>query len=160
MSMRISKKREPVYYFAYGSNMDPVVMIKRGIEYQKRLLGILYEYELLFNKLARKDSLIGYANINYAPNKVTEGALYIIDERGLKKLDKYEGFPDHYDKYIGTIHTKKIGSVEAYVYVAQMDKTSDNLLPTKEYLSHLLAGKDLFSTPYYEQLKNVKTIDG
>lgn len=157
--MMNSEKTEKIYYFAYGSNIDPIVMLERGIRYHERIPGILLGYGLRFNKLARKDSDIGYASIVESLKENTEGALYIIEEDGLKKLDRYEGYPDHYDKYIGNIQTSKLGSMDAFVYVAQKEKTKKDLFPTKEYLSHILAGKDLFSKTYYEQLKRTKTIE-
>ena len=153
------KDIEEIYYFAYGSNIDPMVMLERGIKYQKRVLGILYGYGLRFNKLAKKDAGVGYANIVRSPKENTEGALYIIDKKGLKRLDMYEGYPAHYDKYIGSIHTKTIGLVDTFVYAAQKDKTKKNLFPTRDYLSHLLAGKDILSSSYYEQLKQTRTIE-
>lgn len=157
----MNKKKNPdeIYYFSYGTNIDPMVMLQRGIKYQKRMAGILYGYGLRFNKIAKKGKNIGYASIVKSPTENIEGAFYIIDKEGLKKLDIYEGYPNHYDKYIGTIKTDLMGSVDAFVYVAQEEMTKEGLYPSKDYLSHILAGKDLFSKQYYNQLTKIKTLE-
>lgn len=85
-----------VYYFAYGSDMDANRMRERDVNFSWRRRDILKGYRLVFNKRARDNPKAGYANIVPDNECIVEGALYEIDEEGLNKLDKYEGFQKHY----------------------------------------------------------------
>ena len=77
-----------------------------------------------------------------------EGIVYQFDE--IHKLDKYEGYPNHYDRKLMTI---SIGGepTEAWVYFAQEDRIAEGLMPSKEYLEHLLQGKEYLSEAYFFQ---------
>jgi hypothetical protein len=38
-------------------------------------------------------------------------------------------------------------------------KVGDGIQPTREYLDHLLAGKDLLPASYWEKLRRTQTLD-
>ena len=48
-------------------------------------------------------------------------------------------------------------TVEAITYVALL--TGEDLRPTRAYLGHLLAGKDLLPAEYFQQLSETLTLD-
>ncbi|OLD05473.1 MAG: hypothetical protein AUJ07_01495 [Crenarchaeota archaeon 13_1_40CM_3_53_5] len=48
--------------------------------------------------------------------------------------------------------------VEATVYVAQPSKVKEGLRPTRKYINHLLAGRDILSPSYYRKLEGLKTL--
>ncbi len=48
-------------------------------------------------------------------------------------------------------------AVEAITYVALL--TGEDLRPTREYLSHLLAGRDLLPADYFRRLSETPTLD-
>ena len=48
-------------------------------------------------------------------------------------------------------------TVEAVTYVAVL--TAEGLRPTRAYLGHLLAGKDLLPPDYLQQLSGTPTLD-
>ena len=148
-----------VKYFAYGSNMNIVRMRERGIRFSKREWAVLEGYRLVFNKIASRNRMEGYANIVEDRGNYVEGILYDIADEDLKKLDKYEGYPQHYDRKKLKVRLVNGETVKAVVYVAQQEMTSDELKPSKDYLNHLLKGCDLLSKKYCEKLKNVETID-
>ncbi len=145
-------------YFAYGSNMDPERMKKRGIRFSQRRWGVLRGWKLVFNKRASKNPEEGYANIIPWEGEFVEGILYTIPEEDIKILDRYEGFPDHYYRKELWIELKDGTKVKAQVYIAREDKTASGLKPSKEYLSHLLKGCDLLSKEYCERLKRQETL--
>lgn len=147
-----------IKYFAYGSNMDPDRMRERGVNFLSRKKGILHGWRLEFNKVASDNQKKGYANIVEDRNSTVEGCLYEIEENDLKRLDKYEGFPDHYNRYEIEVETPE-GKVRAITYIAHPNKIKEGLKPDNDYLEHLLKGKDCLSDKYFEKLKAIKTLD-
>lgn len=137
--------------------MDELQMQEREVTYISRQLAILKDYRLIFNKKALKGNFT-FANIVKDNNDSVEGILYEICEVGIEKLDKYEGYPSNYikEEIMVTAGDKNISAV---VYIAHKDKIVENLLPKREYLDHILAGKDLLSQEYFQRLKNIKTLD-
>jgi len=92
-------------------------------------------------------------------NAVVEGALYDISDSDMSKLDKYEGFPNHYDRIKVKVETD-LGKVDnAVTYIAKPDKTAEGLKPNKCYLDHLLVAKDILSENYYRRLTEWETLD-
>ncbi len=146
-------------YFAYGSNMDPDRMKKRGILFSKREHAILKGFRLEFNKIVLKNLNEGKANIVKDNKESVEGVLYEIEEDDLRKLDKFEGYPTHYRREDVNVILDSGEIVKATTYIAQSNMTRGGLKPTKKYLSHLLKGCDLLSKEYCEKLKRVETLD-
>ena len=143
-------------YFAYGSNMDFKRLKDRGISFEFIGLGILENYELQFNKIAKNKTGIGYANVVKKQGSKVEGLLFSVDN--IQNLDRFEGFPEHYLKEnLSIYHLNK--RIEATVYVAAPDKICPNLMPEKAYLNRLLAAKEYLSQEYFDFLESTKTID-
>ena len=143
-------------YFAYGSNMDPGRMRLRGICFSSRTKAILRDWVLVFNKIKKDSSSVGYANIEPAPNACVEGILYEVAD--ICKLDPFEGVPTHYKR--STLNIEVDGGLStAEVYIAVPQKTLPGLKPTKDYLAHLIAGSDLLSADYAAKLKETPTVD-
>lgn len=83
-----------------------------------------------------------------------EGILYEIQDPDIKKLDRCEGYPNHYDRIRARVKLDDGKEVEAITYIARPDKVREGLKPSKEYLDHLLKGCDLLSEEYCEMLRN------
>lgn len=88
-----------------------------------------------------------------------EGVLYEIEDSGISKLDKYEGYPDHYGRRSVKVQLDDGQEVEAITYVANSDKIRDGLKPSNKYLSHLLKGCDLLPKEYYKRLMELETLN-
>ncbi len=146
-------------YFAYGSNMNPNRMKEREISFTERKHAILKRWRLKFNKLASGKYNEGYANIEKDNGSVVEGILYTRKDKDIKKLDKYEGYPNHYKKQKERVKSENFEEVEAITYVATTDKVEEGLKPSKSYLNHLLKGCDLLSKKYCEKLEKWKTLN-
>ena len=146
-------------YFAYGSNMDVQRMKNRRIGFSKRCHAILPGYRLDFNKIASSDPREGYANIVVDRSHCVEGVLYDIDDADLTKLDYFEGYPEHYDRTTIKVRPDNRSEVEATIYIAQSNRTKKGLKPSRKYLSHLLAAKDILSKEYYKRLEAWQTLD-
>ena len=143
-----------IHYFAYGSNMSEERFTDRRIISHVRQKGILKDYELVFNKKSYNKDLV-YANIEYKEGEEIEGILYEIDEKDLKRLDKFEAYPKQYNRKLMDIITNE-GKVPAWVYIAQKEWVVEGLKPTKEYMDYLLDGKEFLSEEYFEKLKKIE----
>lgn len=144
-------------YFAYGSNMDKERMLERELNFTSRQFAKLYGYKLMFNKISKKQGMV--SNIEQSNSDFIEGVLYEFPDSDISKLDKAEGYPNHYDRIKVTLVTKDGTQTEATTYIAKQDKIVNGLHPTKKYLKHLLAGKDILSKEYFDKLSNTQTSD-
>ena len=95
-------------YFAYGSNLNHHQMKNIrcvGSKYLKTIF--LKDYKLLFchpNKLNK----FGYANIAKKKGSRVPGAIWEITKKHEKILDRYEEFPNSYQKEYFYLNGKKI----------------------------------------------------
>jgi len=148
-----------MYYFAYGSNMNPNRMAARGVSYYSLAPGLLKEYSINFNKKSSGLTGEGYANISKTKYGLVEGILYKIRKGDIYKLDYFERYPAEYSRITLEIELSKIQKVKAFVYIAQPGKIYEGLRPSRIYLNHLLAAKRFLTLQYYEYLYQVETID-
>ena len=90
---------------------------------------------------------------------MVHGTLNQMPEAGLTVLDIWEGVAGgHYKRQTVPVVRADTGeTVEAVTYIAL--KVGEGLRPTREYLEHLLAGKDLLPAAYWEKLKGTPTLD-
>ena len=146
-------------YFAYGSNMDPERMRKRSISFSQRIRAVLKGYRLEFNKVASRNSQEGYANVVKFEKGIVEGVLYEIPDSDLSKLDRFEGYPDHYDRVMIKVELNDGQKLEAIIYIAQPDRIAEGLKPSRDYLDHLLAARDILSESYRTKLEAWQPLD-
>ena len=144
-------------YFAYGSNMDTNRMNERKLNFTSRQFSKLDGYKLVFNKKSDKQGMV--SNIEQSISDFVEGALYEFPDTDISKLDKAEGYPNHYDRMEVTVVTKDGSQTVATTYIAKQDKIVNGLNPTKKYLNHLLAGQDILTKEYFDKLSKTKTCD-
>ncbi len=152
------------WYFAYGSNMNPARLVdgrlqKKGVAIGARIAGRLDGWQLAFNKIARDPPGAGAGNIVVLPGGVVHGTLNEMPDAGLDVLDIWEGVATgHYERCLLPVTRTDTGAtVEAVAYVAL--KVGEGLKPTREYLGHFLAGRDLLPVDYWEWLKATSTLD-
>ena len=152
------------WYFAYGSNMNPARLVdgrlrREGVEIGRRIGGRLDGWQLAFDKVARTSAGAGVGNIVMMSGGTVHGTLNEMPDAGLKVLDVWEGVAGgHYERRTMPVVRADDGkTVDAVTYVAL--KTAAGLRPTREYLDHLLAGRDLLPQQYWEWLKATPTFD-
>lgn len=154
------------WYFAYGSNMDAARLFDErlapeGVPAGERIAGRLDGWRLAFDKRARAPAGAGVGNIVpvAAEGAAVFGTLNWISEAGLAVLDRYEGVAvGHYERRtVAVIRLDDGAAVEAIAYVALL--TGENLRPTRAYLAHLLAGRDLLPAAYVRWLAATETVD-
>jgi gamma-glutamylcyclotransferase len=152
------------WYFAYGSNMSADRLFEKrlkpeGVAMGERVAGRLDGWRLAFNKRAREPAGSGAGNIVVEPGGVVHGTLNLLPAKGFEVLDRHEGVAGgHYERQIVHVVRSDTGAaVEAITYVALL--VADGLRPTRDYLGHLLAGRDLLPEDYCVWLGATATID-
>ena len=97
-----------IYYFAYGSNLNHHQMTNIrciGSKYLKTFF--LKDYKLIFSH-PNKFNKFGYANVIQKKGSKTPGGIWKITKKHEKILDRYEGYPDTYQKEYFYLEEKKI----------------------------------------------------
>ncbi|MBS0550145.1 MAG: gamma-glutamylcyclotransferase [Proteobacteria bacterium] len=152
------------WYFAYGSNMNVARLLdgrlaQKGVAMGARVGGRLDGWQLAFNKVARTPPGAGAGNIVPASKGIVHGTLNALPDAGFDVLDVWEGVAGgHYERRILPVVRADSGeTVEAIAYVAL--KVGEGLKPTREYLGHLLAGRDLLPAEYEAWLAATPTFD-
>jgi len=119
-------------YFAYGSNMDKKQMKERCPDSKPLYVATLPNYKLIFAGWSRLWQG-PVATIQRFQGSKVKGALYEISERDLARLDKYEGYPNFYDRIKVIVFDEDGNAVEAVTYVMKDRETEGQ--PSKEYAS-------------------------
>jgi len=152
------------WYFAYGSNMDRSRLVDerlkpRGVTMGARIGGRLDGWRLTFDKRAREPEGAGAGNIVVAPGAHLYGTLNALPEAGFEVLDDYEGVATgQYRRQLVSVTRCDTGeTVEAITYLAL--RVGEGLRPTRAYLAHLLAARDLLPAGYWERLRATPTLD-
>jgi gamma-glutamylcyclotransferase len=152
------------WYFAYGSNMNPARLVDdrlrpKGVAHGLRVGGRLDGWRLTFDKIARAPKGAGAGNIVVAPGEVVHGTLNEMPSAGLDVLAVWEGVASgHYERRtVPVVRADTGNTVEAITYVALL--VGEGLRPTRDYLSHLLAGRDLLPADYWQRLRATPTLD-
>lgn len=144
-----------ILYFAYGSNMKLEQMESRG-KVISHTTAVLRDHKLVFNKISKRNPSEGFANVIKSSGSVVEGVLYLLDD-DISQLDKSEGVPVHYTKETMTVERADGTTLNALVYIANPDRTADNLLPSKEYVGKLLENKKL-TDGYVKLIREQQTL--
>lgn len=147
------------YYFAYGSNMNPVRVAARIGATRRVLAGVLHDHVLRFDKASRVSG-IAHANVAPAVGERVEGALFELSTpEQIRQMDPFEGYPHEYRRHRLPVVTVE-GAIEAWVYLAAPGTTAEALRPAREYLEHLLAGAPFLSPGYHARLAAVEAVGG
>jgi len=115
-----------IWYFAYGSNLNFSRLKKRIGEWKASHKAILEGYRLTFR---------GFADIEEKDNSRVYGAVYLINEDQLRKLDKYEG-----QKYKKIIVKVKVNEKEIEAIAYYMKEKTKFKRPHPSYLNIILEG--------------------
>ncbi|MDP6505295.1 MAG: gamma-glutamylcyclotransferase family protein [Planctomycetota bacterium] len=149
-------------YFAYGSNLNPRRMKQRGVDFTSRTAALLHDHKLVFDKKALKAGApegAGFANLRPETEVCVEGALYEITEDGAALLDTWERAPDHYFRADIVVCVSET-EVDCFTYMARKEVTATGLLPSRNYLNHILKGRDVLSSEYIRHLESLALLDG
>lgn len=150
-----------MYYFAYGSNMTAKRLTERGIT-PLAIVGVGYidHWRMLFNKKSQKNPEVGFANIEPCWDGRVYGVIYGLRDEDITKLDKFEGFPKHYQRTMLNITWgRHDAGYNCVTYIANRRwTTSKPLLITEEYRKYIDIGmrenlsKEPFANQYMEDV--------
>jgi len=125
----------PVYYFAYGSNLNRADMRVRCPGAKALTAAVLAGWRLTFR---------GVADVEPAAGMTVHGALWRLAPGGLRALDRYEGAPHLYEHRSLAVEAES-GRLEAVTYVMRDDGYLG--LPSPWYFGRIAAGYDDWGLP-------------
>ena len=146
------------WYFAYGSNMDLAQMQERKVSYWDSKRASLADYKLAFNYLA-DGYQAGVADIVKAPGETVEGALYLLDQTGLGRLDFHEGVAKRVYRRATIMVEDELGERIAAITYEVVTKSPRFIPPSKLYVGKIIRGAVAhhLSAVYIAQLKAIPT---
>lgn len=147
-----------LYYIAYGSNLNIEAMKSRCPDAKIFGTGYLDNYCLSF----KGNNGYAYLTVDKEENSKVPVAVWKIEEKDIKALDFYEGYPDLYYKENMIIEVEKEDgkkeSIEAFIYIMNQDITY--AVPSKFYFADCLVGYEDFDFKKIYLLEAVqKSID-
>jgi gamma-glutamylcyclotransferase (GGCT)/AIG2-like uncharacterized protein YtfP len=95
-------------YFAYGSNLNKKQMKNRCPDSVPVVKVILKNYKLVFNY---------FADVVETPGEIVYGAVYDVSNSDIRKLNRYEGYPRHYDIINIKVEDDEGKAYKAFAYV-------------------------------------------
>ena len=127
-------------YLAYGSNLNLAQMYRRCPDSMLLAVGTLCNHELLFK--GRYGNC--YCTVEPCPCSVVPVGIFLVSDRDVKSLDRYEGVPKHY---------RRVNVNPADIYIAKsFDEIPD--LPVFMYAMNAeMGGCGAPSDLYYETVQ-------
>jgi gamma-glutamylcyclotransferase (GGCT)/AIG2-like uncharacterized protein YtfP len=120
-----------VFYFAYGSNMDPTIMLERCPSARDPLAGRLDGFRIEFNVYSDNWGG-GAANLEPDERSSVWGVVWEVDSDDLSRLDTFQGHPTFYRRERVVVHSDG-EPLECTTYRVAHQK--GYVRPTEEYLS-------------------------
>jgi len=156
---------ELVYYFGYGSNMNPDVILKRRRANPKEVSpGILTDWKLRFNLRGFPFMEPCFGNVVRSTGATVHGVLFLITIKEFKYIlsteggageskDGYQAEDVNIKKYDGTVVTAKTLVATPSTFLS--DKNMTRVFPTQRYMNLLINGAIHYKleTHYIEELK-------
>ena len=112
-------------------------MRERCPDSKPRFIATLHNYKLVFVGWSRQWRG-GVASIKPFRGERVRGAIYEISEQCLRRLDRYEGYPDIYNHLNVTVFDGDSEPIQAITYVKAGQLESNQ--PSKEYLAIVQQG--------------------
>lgn len=130
------KAAQRFVYFAYGSNLNKGQMRRRCKTAVPIGRGVLRNVELTFRGKAHV-SRFGVADIVPWPGGEVPVGIWLITERDLEALDRYEGYPHIYTRYTVRVETEQGYLLDGLVYMMPGGCPKE---PSKAYLDTIRQG--------------------
>ena len=128
-----------LWYFAYGSNLDPGTFLgRRGMRPLATRIGVLHDFELRFD-LPVGPGERGVANVAPRPGDHVWGALYELTHGEVEWLDRTEGVDKGFYRRLAIeVVTPDDARIAAFTYCSEHSRPERK--PSQRYLGLLLAG--------------------
>lgn len=124
-------------YFAYGANLNKGDMGYRCPGAKPIGAATIKDQRLIFR---------GVADIEPAPGETVHGGAWIINEKHLASLDRFEGYPHLYGREWIEIELESGEKRQALVY--RMTSRTGTARPNRSYLTAIAEGYTDFGLPH------------
>jgi gamma-glutamylcyclotransferase len=124
-------------YFAYGSNLDKKQMKERCPDNKPLFPATLPNYKLVFVGWSRQYNG-GVASIQRNQGSKVPGGVYEISDSDLRHLDKFEGYPNDYNRIKVIVFDEDGTAFEAITYIKA--RREEEAKPSKEYAALIYQG--------------------
>jgi hypothetical protein len=153
---RLRRFDRPVGYFAFGANLDPKVLARRGM----RVLGekelLLRDHVLLFNQAGPFEDF-GFASVEAAPGRMVYGKVLTIGRVDAIRMDFYEVLP-----FIRRHRRVWVEQDGARVFFYQATHPKAGQIPSREYLDKILYSAErsrIIPPALLEELRATPTLE-
>ena len=148
---------EPLWYFAYGSNLDRETFVgRRGMRPLDACPARLEGWELVFD-LPVGPGERGVANLKPAPSAWVHGVAWAIPAAQATHLDRTEGVHrGYYLRRNVRVEAAGAGEISAFTYVS--DRGVPGRKPSRRYLGLLLRGARHHALPR-EWVETLRALD-
>ena len=145
-------------YFAYGSNLDEVQLRQRCPGSNLETAGSLRDFQLSFTVHSAGWGA-GAADIVHCPGGRVWGLVFNLTDEDLRSLDRFEGHPEHYRRFVARIDTPD-GTLDSWVYAAQ--RKAAFVAPSRRYVEIIreAAVRHGFPDDYVRMLDEVAVVNG
>ena len=126
-----------MFYFAYASNMSKKQMTGHCPEAKPKIVATLPNYKLIFTGFSRVRKG-AECTIKGSKGDKVMGAVYEISEAGLRKLDKYEGYPANYKHLDVRVFTDNGEAIDAVTFIKAAQEEEGKASP--DYLAIIQQG--------------------
>ncbi len=127
-----------LWYFAYGSNLDPGTFLgRRRMRPLHTRVAVLHGWRLVFDLPTGKGER-AVANLRAAPGEHTVGVAYAISDEQARHLDRTEGVPRAYRREAVELRTTRGPALRAFTYVSPHRHPGRR--PSRRYMGLLLHG--------------------
>ncbi|MCA8970169.1 MAG: gamma-glutamylcyclotransferase [Planctomycetes bacterium] len=140
-STQAASRDGSVYYFAYGSNMDPVRFEHRVGRWKSVQRAALSGHRLRFSANVQSEGG-GGAVVDTAADSVVDGVLFEITEDQLAAMDREEFDPSRNTAGLGRRQRVDVETAEGVVAAEVYTITDDgrHAAPSPTYLAHIVDG--------------------
>jgi len=125
-----------MYYFAYGSNLNHKQMNCRCPDNKFSKRAYLDNYKFVYDGHS-KNWEGAVANILKSADNIVWGGLYEISKSDLENLDRYEGFPNSYNKDESKVKDDQGNIYKAITYLRIGEKIG---IPSDKYKKIIIDG--------------------
>jgi hypothetical protein len=145
------------FYFAYGANLDPVVLKKRRIHYKSKEVVLLKGYKLHFNHEIPFEGMASASIEEASPNESVPGVLYELHKIDEWRMDCFEA-SWIFGRYLKV--RSHLNGKDFYFY--RSGRSLAGLKPSRIYLNKILNGYRLLTEvdpAYLKALEETPALD-
>jgi gamma-glutamylcyclotransferase (GGCT)/AIG2-like uncharacterized protein YtfP len=144
-------------YFAYGSNLDESQLQRRCPGATLVTVGSLPDFRLEFTVRSAGWNA-GVADVVESPGDRVWGLVFDLMDQDLESLDRFEGYPHQYGRFIAQIDTPR-GMLDAWVYT--VTRKQPFVAPARRYVEIIrrAALRHGFPDTYLRMLDGVTAVD-